>query len=81
MDVYKLIFENNATISCEIMSGPVLEGSTYHYVHSNNKMIYALVKAESEENARQISVWLLRELSKNIQHKIRSETRPALWNN
>jgi hypothetical protein len=48
MKVYKVIFMNNQPIQCrEVDEGIVFEGS-HHYVHTNGRLIYAIVKAESE---------------------------------
>jgi hypothetical protein len=48
MKIYKINFANNQPISWkELTEGVVFEGS-YHYVHTDGRLIYAVVKAETE---------------------------------
>jgi hypothetical protein len=51
MKIYKVVFANNEPMSCkEITDGVVFDGS-YHYVHTHGRLIYAIVKGESELEA------------------------------
>jgi len=55
MNIYKISYANNEVISCkEVTNDAGLDGS-YHYVHSDGRMIYAIVKAENEAKAIDIA--------------------------
>ena len=53
MQVYKITFSNNAVLACTPFYGRDIDGQ-YSYEHHNGYLIYALVKASSEEEALKI---------------------------
>jgi hypothetical protein len=54
MQVYKITFSNNEVLACTLFYGRDIEGQ-YSCEHHNGYLIYALVKASSEEEALKIS--------------------------
>lgn len=51
MHIYKIIFVNNAVTTCEVVQRRVDLNSDYSYDHIKGKLIYALVKANSKDEA------------------------------
>jgi hypothetical protein len=50
MNTYKLIFDNNEVVSCDLVYNVIL-AEDYYFHHTNGKLIHALVRAESEDEA------------------------------
>jgi hypothetical protein len=61
--IYRLIYANNEVIACTDVSSNVGLNGIYHYEHKGGKLIYAIVKAESEENATTIGNFITQEVS------------------
>lgn len=56
MNVYKVIFARDRAIACEIAINNIIFSGDYMYErHSNGGVIYAFIKAESENDALRIS--------------------------
>lgn len=53
MNVFKLTYVNNEPISCKQISNRIIEGQ-YTYEYNKGYLIYAIVKAASEEEALKI---------------------------
>lgn len=63
LTLFKLTYINNEVVSCkQAEKGLVLNGH-YHYEHHNGKLIYALIKAENEKKALDISATIKLELT------------------
>ncbi|MCD6013344.1 MAG: hypothetical protein K0Q79_3206 [Flavipsychrobacter sp.] len=66
MTIYKIIFAKNEIISCsKAEDNAVLEGM-YQYEHVQGKLIYALVRAESEDDARAIANAITEKVEKEV---------------
>ncbi len=66
MNVFKVIFARNEIISCSVVHDNVKLDSTYHYEHKAGKIIYALIKAETEEEACSVARKMPKEISDKI---------------
>jgi hypothetical protein len=66
MNVYKVIFANNEVISCVDISNNMVLGDLYHYEHDKGKLIYAIIKAESEIEAGRIAAQLVKEVTEQV---------------
>ena len=52
MEIYKLIFAKNNLLTCkEVDNDTYSFDGLYHYEHINGVLIYAIVKADSEQEA------------------------------
>lgn len=67
--IFRLIYANNEVIACTDVSSNVGLNGVYHYEHKGGKLIYAVVKAESEENAITIGNFITREVSELLYDK------------
>jgi hypothetical protein len=65
MRTYKIIFAKNEIISCEIATESVLEGS-YQYEHKKGNLIYAMIKAATEEEARKLANGIIEEVRSKV---------------
>ena len=66
MNIYRVIFAKNEILSItEVSNNTVLKGS-YQYEHKNGKLIYAIVNAETEENASTIAGMIVKEITKRV---------------
>jgi uncharacterized lipoprotein YehR (DUF1307 family) len=67
MTVYKVSFSNNKIISVTISTTRYhFEGAVYTYA-SNNRLVFALIKAESPEDAQKTGEELIRQFYKNLE--------------
>jgi hypothetical protein len=66
MKVFKVIFARNEIISCSAVRDSVKLDGSYHYEHKGGKIIYALIKAETEEEACSIALTIRKEVSDKI---------------
>jgi hypothetical protein len=65
MSIFKVVFANNEPISCkEIPDGLVLDGN-HQYVHTNGKLIYAIIKADSESDVMEKVAEMIVEVREN----------------
>jgi hypothetical protein len=65
MKIYKIVFVNNQPIDCKEITDGIVQDGKYHYVHSNGKLIYAIVKANSEADALRMTNEMAAELKEN----------------
>jgi len=66
MNLYKIIFARNEVISCKEENNTEYIDGSYHYEHKNGKLIYALIKAESEDDARSKALVVIKEVTDKI---------------
>ncbi len=66
MKTFRLTFVRNEVLSCEEMRENLIIDGPFHYVHQQGKLIYALVKAEKEENALTIADHIVKEVRTNV---------------
>jgi hypothetical protein len=62
MNVYKVIFVQNEINSCKKVTDSASSYKSYHYEHDHGKLIYAIIKDESEDNARSIANNIINEV-------------------
>jgi len=65
MNTYKVIFARNEPLSCEITNKVILNGD-YDYKHDKGQLIYALIKADSEEDALNKSDKIIKEVTEKV---------------
>jgi hypothetical protein len=65
MNTYKIIFAKNEVVSCELLHKAVLT-KEYDYEHDNGRLIYALVNAENELEAKKKSNKIVKEVTEKI---------------
>ncbi len=62
MNIYKITYIRNEAALCkEITTTTELVG-LYHYEHTHGNLIYAIVKAENEDNALTIAKFISKEV-------------------
>ena len=61
MQIYKITFVKNKIDSCRIANDTILEGSFTVEKH-NGFLIYALIKAENEDQAREKTFELVKQI-------------------
>jgi hypothetical protein len=62
MKTYKVIFARNNAIMCELLPHQVKLKNGYYYEHEKGKLIYALIEADSEEEALIIADRIIKEV-------------------
>lgn len=66
MNVYRVIFAKNEILSIkEVNSSDVLNG-LYCYEHKNGMLLYAMVKAKTEDNALTIAMMIIKEVRRRV---------------
>jgi hypothetical protein len=70
MRTYKLIFARNEIMSCEVAADNVVLNELFHYEQMNGNLIYAMVQAQTEANARLIAKSIIREVEKLAESKL-----------
>ncbi|MES2703191.1 MAG: hypothetical protein V4649_11155 [Bacteroidota bacterium] len=66
MNIYKIIFAKNEIIACQVVSNTVaLEGNCY-YEQDRGQMIFAIVKAADERDARRFANNIISEVSDKV---------------
>jgi len=66
MNIYKLTFARNKVFTCKEVSDRYSLNGIYHYEHKNGKLIYAIVKADSEPKALILVDTILKEIQEKI---------------
>jgi hypothetical protein len=62
MNIYRVIFAKNEVLSCMEVSNTTVLNGWYQYEHKNGRLIYAIVQAETEENALTIAHLIIKEV-------------------
>jgi hypothetical protein len=70
MNVYRVIFVNNLILSINKTDNAAKFDGTHYLEHDKGRAIFAIVKAENEEKARQFAD----ELAKEVQHNFKSQS-------
>ena len=55
MHIYKIIFVSNTILSCKLSNKTIVMEGEYMYQQYRGQLIYAFVKAENEDSARQFA--------------------------
>ena len=66
MNMYKLIFAKNAVISCDLMTGKFELSQDYMYHQDKGQLIYAIVKADNEEDAINKGGQIVKEVTEKV---------------
>ena len=66
MNIYKVIFAKNEVISCDLISNKFELSEDYLYHHDKGQLIYAIIKANSEEDALNKSDQIIKEVAKKV---------------
>ena len=61
-----MTFARNEVLACEEITGDVNLNGPFHYEHKDGKLIYALVKAEKEENALTIAGLIVKQVRTSL---------------
>lgn len=64
MNTYKLIFAKNEIVTCDLMLTKVEFNGRYTYEKDKRQLIYAIVKAESEEEALKMGKEIISDFKK-----------------
>lgn len=64
MSTYKLIFAKNEIVACNLIISKMEFKGQYYYENDRHQLIYALVKAENEEDALKMGNTIISEFRK-----------------
>jgi hypothetical protein len=67
MNTYMLIFVNNEIASCNKVNAEM--ESPYRYEQSNGRLVYAIINANHEDNARTIAKFIAKEVARGSSGK------------
>ena len=66
MTVYRIVFANNEIVSSNPETVHAHFNGEYYYEHNKGKLVFALVKAETEENALTIGDIIIKEVKLKV---------------
>ncbi len=66
MNIYKIIFAKNEVIACNNVGNNINLNALYHFEQDKGQLIYALIKAEKEEEALRTAKRIVEENTRNI---------------
>lgn len=66
MNVYKLIFARNTVVACCLANNQIKLDSEYYYEHDKGKVIYAVVKAPTEDDAIAKGHKIIKEVTEKV---------------
>jgi len=66
MNIYKLTFAKNDVFACKDVTDTCSINGLYHYEHKKGKLIYAIVQANSEQEALAFVDIILKEIQEKI---------------
>lgn len=69
MRLYKITYIRNEASICRDVTGSIEVNGIYHYEHKNGNLIYAIIKAENEENAVTIANFISAEVKEKFRVK------------
>ena len=64
MNTYKLIFAKNEIVTCSLIFIKVEFNGQYYYEKEKGQLIYAIVKAETEEDALMLGNTIIKDFRK-----------------
>ncbi|MCD6013768.1 MAG: hypothetical protein K0Q79_3630 [Flavipsychrobacter sp.] len=62
MNIYRITYIKNEVALCKEVNNTNEFNGIYHYEHDKGNLIYAIVKAENEENALTIAMFIAKEV-------------------
>jgi len=62
MSIYRVIFVKNEVLSCMEVSDTTVINGWYQYEHKKGRLTYAIIQAETEENALAIANLIIKEV-------------------
>ena len=63
MNIYRVIFAENEILACSTVNSMAVFNGIYFYEHKDGKLTYAIIKAETEENAITIANFIRKDAS------------------
>lgn len=63
MNIYRVEFAGNEILSCSLAEEGTHLNSAYQYAHKKGQLIYALIRANLENDARNIARGIVAEIS------------------
>jgi len=61
--IYRISFVKNAALTCKVVTDEPSFIGAYHYEHKQGNLIYAIIKAENEDNAITVANFIVKEVS------------------
>jgi hypothetical protein len=66
MNTYKVIFAKNEIISCDKVNEHLALSGQYRYEQDKGQLIYALIQADNEDEARSVADTIIKEVTDSI---------------
>jgi hypothetical protein len=66
MNTYRAIFSKNEIISITEVNDTTIMNGLYQYEHKNGRLIYAVINAETEDNALTMASIIIKEISQMV---------------
>ncbi len=66
MNIYKVIFAKNEVIACDLITNKFVLNDDYLYHQVKGQLVYAIIKASSEEEAINKSCEIVKEVTEKV---------------